>query len=135
MLTYDSGTAVDLIAASSPDYRFAGRTGDVDTIADIDAASTTITMRGNCEVSGNFEATLRSTCKFICDIPEVIVACEEIRIPVTFKTDELRQSGYDGVQLHVKAYPRAGDVAIKPYFWSFTNELYSREFNLPADYS
>ena len=76
-----------------------------------------------------------STYKLICDVPEVIVACEETRIPVTLKTDELGELGYDGVQLHIKAYPRAGDVTIKFYFWSFSNELYSGEFDLPADYN
>jgi hypothetical protein len=135
MLTYDAGTAVDLIATPSPDYRFVRWTGDIDTIADINAASTTITMQGNCEVTANFEAILYSTYKLICDIPEVIVACEDTRIPVTLKTDELGQLGYDGIQLQVKVYPRAGDVTIKLYFWSFKNGLYSNEFDLPADYN
>ena len=76
-----------------------------------------------------------STYKLICDVPEVIVACEETRIPVTLKTDELGELGYDGIQLHIKAYPRAGDVTIKLYFWSFSNELYSGEFDLPVDYN
>ena len=76
-----------------------------------------------------------STYKLICDVPEVIVACEETRVPVTLKTDELGELGYDSVQLHIKAYPRAGDVTTKLYFWSFTNELYSGEFDLPADYN
>jgi len=134
MLTYDAGTAVDLIATPSPDYRFVRWTGDIDTIADINAASTTITMQGNCEVTANFEAILHSTYKLICDIPEVVVAGEDARIPVTLKTDQLGQMGYDGVQLHVRVYPRAGDVTIKLYFWSFRNELYSNEFDLPADY-
>ena len=134
-LTYDAGTVVDLIAAPSPDYRFVEWTGDVKTIAHINAASTTITMQGNYEVTANFEAILYSTYKLICDIPEVIVACEDTRIPVTLKTDELGQLGYDGIQLQVKVYPRAGDVTIKLYFWSFKNGLYSNEFDLPADYN
>jgi len=135
MLTYDAGTVVNLIAAPSRDYRFVEWTGDVKTIADTNAASTTITMQGNYEVTANFEAILHSTYKLICDIPEVIVACEDTRIPVTLKTDELGQLGYDGVQLQVRVYPRAGDVTIKLYFWSFKNGLYSNEFDLPADYN
>jgi hypothetical protein len=91
-------------------------------------------VQGNYEITANFEAISYSTYKVICDVPEVIVAGEETRIPVTLKTDELGELGYDGVQLHVKVYPRAGDVTIRLYFWSFSNELYSGEFDLAADY-
>jgi uncharacterized repeat protein (TIGR02543 family) len=135
MLTYDTGKVVNLIATPSPGYRFVGWTGDVDPIADINAVSTTITMQGNYEITASFEAILHSTYKLICDIPDVIVACEDTRMPVTLKTDELGEFGYDSVQLHVRVYPRAGDVTIKLYFWSFNNELYSNEFDLPADYN
>lgn len=135
VLTYDAGTVVDLIATPSAGYRFVNWTGDVGIIADINAASTTVTMRGDYEITANFEAILHSTYKLSCDIPEVIVACEDTRVPVTLKTDELGELGYDGVQLHVRVYPRAGDVTIKLYFWSFSNELYSNEFDLPADYN
>jgi len=134
-LTYDAGAVVDLIATPSPDYRFVGWTGDVDTIGHINAASTTIAMQSNYEIAASFEAISHSTYKLICDIPDVIVACEDTRIPVTLKTDELGELGYDGVQLHVRVYPRAGDVTIKLYFWSFSNGLYSNEFDLPADYN
>jgi len=134
-LTYDAGAVVDLIATPSPDYRFVGWTGDVDTIAHIDAASTTITMQCNYEIAASFEAILHSSYKLICDIPEVVVARADTRIPVTLKTDQLGQLGYDDVQLHVRVYPRAGDVTIKFYFWSFRNELYSNRFDLPADYN
>ena len=135
MPTYDAGTAVDLIAAPSPDYRFVGWTGDVGTIANINAAPTIITMQGNYEIAANFAAIVHSTYKVICDIPKVILACEDTRIPVTLKTAQLRKSGYDDVQLHTRTYPRAGDVTIKLYFRSFNNELYSNVFDLPADYS
>jgi hypothetical protein len=134
ILTYDRGTVVSLNASPSASYRFVGWTGDVGTVANINSALTTITIQGNHEITANFEATLHSTYKLICDIPEVIVACKDTRIPVTLKADELGELGYDGVQLHVKVYPRAGDVTIKLYFWSFSNELYSGEFDLAADY-
>jgi uncharacterized repeat protein (TIGR02543 family) len=134
MFTYDAGTVVSLTASSSAGYRFVNWTGDVDTIANINAASTSITVQGNYEITANFEAISHSTYKVICDVPEVIVAGEETRIPVTLKTDELGELGYDDVQLHVKVYPRAGDVTIRLYFWSFSNELYSGEFDLAADY-
>lgn len=134
MFTYDAGTVISLAATPSPDYRFVNWIGDVGTVANVNSASTTIAMQGNYEITANFAAILHSTYKLICDVPEVIVAGEETRIPMTLKTDELGELGYGGVQLHVKVYPRAGDVTIKLYFWSFSNELYSGEFDLPADY-
>ncbi len=50
--TYPAGTVVDLEA--TPVYRFSHWTGDVDTIADINAASTTITMNDNYTITANF---------------------------------------------------------------------------------
>jgi len=88
MLICDAGTAVGLIPLPSPDYLPVGWTGDLHTIADINAASTTIMMQRNYEITANCEATLHSTYKLICDIPEVILACQDTRIPVTLKTDE-----------------------------------------------
>ena len=135
ILTYDPGTVVSLNATPDAGYRFVNWTGNSSTIDDANAASTTITMQGSYKVTANFETTSHSTYEVICDVPEVFVAREETRIPVILKTDDLRESGYQDVQLHVKVYPRAGDVKIKLYFWSFNNELYSGEFDLPADYS
>jgi hypothetical protein len=54
-LTYDEGTVVDLEAEPEEGYRFANWTGDVGTIADANAAQTTITMEGDYEVRANFE--------------------------------------------------------------------------------
>ncbi len=45
--TYDAGTVVNLVATSAPDYEFLKWSGDVDAVADIDAASTNITVGGN----------------------------------------------------------------------------------------
>jgi hypothetical protein len=133
--TYDEGEVINLVATPDAGYQFTEWTGDVYTIPNINAASTTITMQGNYEITASFEAILHSTYKLICDVPEVIVAGEETMIPLTVKTDELGELGYDGVQLHIKVYPRAGDVTIKVYPWVFTNEVYSEEFDLPADYN
>jgi hypothetical protein len=135
ILTYGAGTVISLSASPSAGYRFVEWTGNVSTIPNTNAASTTITMNGNYEIIADFEVISHSTYKLIYDIPEVIVAREDTRIPVTLKTDELGELGYDGVQLHIEAYPRAGDVTIKLYFWSFSNGLYSGEFDLSADYN
>ena len=51
---YDEGTTVDLVAAPDAGYRFVEWTGDVNTIADVNAASTNITMNGSCSIMANF---------------------------------------------------------------------------------
>ncbi|UCD21866.1 MAG: hypothetical protein JSW22_07535 [Chloroflexota bacterium] len=43
---YYCGTVVDVVATPDAGYRLVSWTGDVDTIADVYAASTTITMNG-----------------------------------------------------------------------------------------
>jgi len=50
----DKGTAVTLIVFPHTGYDFVNWTGDVETIGDVNAASTTITMNGNYEITANF---------------------------------------------------------------------------------
>ena len=52
--TYDCGTVVALVAAAEEGYRFVEWTGDVGTIADIDAAETTMTMNGDYSITAEF---------------------------------------------------------------------------------
>ena len=51
---YDAGAVVDLVAVSDTHYHFVGWTGDVSTVADAHAASTTITMNGNYQIGASF---------------------------------------------------------------------------------
>ncbi len=60
--TCDQGEVVNLIATPATGYRFVGWTGDVDTIEDVEAASTTIIMNGDCSVTANFEAISAEQC-------------------------------------------------------------------------
>ncbi|MDH4269754.1 MAG: hypothetical protein OEV52_05595 [Dehalococcoidia bacterium] len=53
---YQSGTIVDLIAQPDEGYDFVKWTGDVDTIADVNAAQTTITINSSCSITANFES-------------------------------------------------------------------------------
>jgi len=53
---YYEGTVVDLVAEAKEGYRFVNWTGDVDTIANGNAASTTITMNGDYSIAANFVA-------------------------------------------------------------------------------
>ena len=52
--TYDCGTVVDLVAAADLGYHFIEWTGDISTVADVDAAETTITMSGDYSITANF---------------------------------------------------------------------------------
>jgi len=54
--SYDEGTVVNLVAEPEEGYRFVGWIGDVDAIANIDAASTTISTDGDYSVKANFVA-------------------------------------------------------------------------------
>jgi hypothetical protein len=53
--TYDKGTVVGLVAEPDENYEFAEWTGDVDTIANVEAAETTITMEDYYAITANFE--------------------------------------------------------------------------------
>jgi hypothetical protein len=52
--TYAPGTVLDLVADADAGYLFDEWTGDVGTIADVDAAITTITMNGDYSITANF---------------------------------------------------------------------------------
>jgi len=51
---YDEGTVGNLVAEADEGYRFVSWTGDVDTIADVNAAATNITMNGHYSITANF---------------------------------------------------------------------------------
>ena len=51
---FDTGTIVDITAFATDGYRFVNWTGDTDTVADVDAASTTIVMEGDIQIAANF---------------------------------------------------------------------------------
>jgi para-nitrobenzyl esterase len=52
--THDRGTVVNLVAEAEEGYHFVNWTGDVGTIADVEAASTTITMNDDYSITANF---------------------------------------------------------------------------------
>jgi len=52
---YDAGTEVDLVATPDSGYRFVNWIGDTDTVADVNAASTTVTINDDYAVLANFE--------------------------------------------------------------------------------
>jgi hypothetical protein len=52
---YNADAVVNLVAQPDEGYQFVKWTGDVDTIADVYAASTTITVENSCSITANFE--------------------------------------------------------------------------------
>ena len=51
---YSEGRVVDLVATPDPGYQFVVWTGDAGSIADVEDATTTITMYGTCVITANF---------------------------------------------------------------------------------
>ena len=52
--TYNEGRVVELVATPDAGYRFVEWTGDVDTIANVNAAITTVTIKGDYSILANF---------------------------------------------------------------------------------
>jgi hypothetical protein len=52
--TYNAGTVVNLAASATSGYRFVNWTGDVGTVASVNAAATSIAMNGNYSIAANF---------------------------------------------------------------------------------
>jgi hypothetical protein len=54
--TYDEGVVVNVAAEPEEGHRFAGWTGDVWTMSDVNSALATVIMRGNYSITANFVA-------------------------------------------------------------------------------
>ena len=52
--TYSAGTVVDLVAMAEEGYRFVKWTGDVNSIANVEDPTTTITMEDDFDIRGNY---------------------------------------------------------------------------------
>src|SRR5512139_764760 len=52
--TYEARMVINLVAEPDEGYRFVNWTGDVGTIADVEAASTAITVDDNYSITANF---------------------------------------------------------------------------------
>jgi len=53
--SYEEGTVVPIVAFPHAGYQFVNWTGDVDAVGDVNAGSTTITMKDDCSITANFE--------------------------------------------------------------------------------
>ena len=81
VFVYEAGTVVDLVATPDEDYRLARWTGDVDDIGRVYSPSTTITMRGNYEITAEFRTggCFISTAAFSTETAKEIDILREFR--------------------------------------------------------
>ena len=110
VFTYDGGTVVDLVATPDEGYQFDEWTGDVDTIVDIEAAVTTITMNDNDSVTANFVAAPSGGC-FIATAAYGTPTVEEIDVLREFRDSVLLESipGSIFVSLYYQVSPPVAD--------------------------
>jgi len=54
-MRYGEGTVVQLVAEPEEGYRFVRWTGDVDRVADVNSATTTVTVQGDYSITASFE--------------------------------------------------------------------------------
>lgn len=79
--TYSTGQVVDIKATPGEGYNFVKWTGDVSTVANVNAATTKITMDGDCSIKANFEAqpwdsTITLECHFTVPNAQTSVAAK-----------------------------------------------------------
>jgi hypothetical protein len=110
VFTYDGGAVVDLVVTPDEGYQFDEWTGDVGTIADIEAAVTTITMNSNYSITANFVAAPSGGC-FIATAAYGTPSAEQIDVLREFRDIVLLESipGSLFVSLYYQFSPPVAD--------------------------
>jgi len=110
VFTYDGGTVVELVATPDEGYQFDEWTGDVDTIADIEADETTITINGDYSITANFVAAPSGGC-FIATAAYGTSTAEQIDVLRDFRDVVLLESvpGSVFVSLYYQLSPPVAD--------------------------
>ena len=103
--TYDEGTVVDLVAEPDEGYRFVGWTGDVDNIADVGDAVTTVTINANCDISASFEQVgifadpnLEAAIREAIGIPEGHIYPEDVEVLTSLHAYEMDIEDLTGLE-------------------------------------
>lgn len=106
--TYEEGTIVSLEAKPDEGYQFVGWTADVDTLDDVNASSTTITMNDDYSITASFEAV--GGC-FIATAAYGTRMAEEIRILREFRDQYLLTNprGQGFVDIYYSISPPVAD--------------------------
>ena len=104
---YDEGTVVNLVATPDAGYRFLNWTGNVDDIANVDDATTTITMNRDCSITANFEEgeavtfadpNLEAAIREAIDIPERPIYPSDLKGLTSFSASERNISDLTGLE-------------------------------------
>ena len=106
-LTYEEGAMVNLVATPDAGYRFLNWTGDVDDIANVDDATTTITMNSDSSITANFEEgeavtfadpNLEAAIREAIDIPECPMYPSDLKGLISFAASEKNIADLTGLE-------------------------------------
>lgn len=107
MFPYDEGIVVNLVATPDAGCQFINWTGDVDDIADVDDATTTITMNGDCFITANFgqagavtfaDPNLEAAIREAIDIPERPIYPSDLKGLTSFSASGRNISNLTGLE-------------------------------------
>ena len=106
-LTYEGGTVVNLVATPDAGYGFLNWSGDVDDIANVNDATTTITMNNDFSITANFEEgdsvtftdpNLEAAIREAIDIPERPIYPSDLKGLISFTALEKNIADLTGLE-------------------------------------